>query len=183
MSRLLMVPGLRGSEPEHWQSWWERLDPSIRRVHQTDWHHGELSRWSSAVIAAIDQSTEPVWLVAHSFGCLASVEAARQRPERVAGLFLVAPAAPARFAIADEILDFSLPMPSMVIGSTTDPYLNISRAWDWSKRWGSQFVNLGPVGHINVASGHGPWPRGKWLFDHFRSQFETVTPFAWRLSA
>ena len=39
---------------------------------------------------AIDRAPGPVWLVAHSFGCLASVVAAADRPERVAGLMLVA---------------------------------------------------------------------------------------------
>ena len=29
---------------------------------------------------------------------------------------------------------------------------------------GSQLVNIGAAGHINVDSGHGPWPRGLALF-------------------
>ena len=28
----------------------------------------------------------------------------------------------------------------------------------WSERWGARLVDAGHAGHINVASGHGPWP-------------------------
>ena len=44
-----------------------------------------------------------VWLVAHSYGCLASVVAAADRPERVAGLLLVAPPEPDRFLDAEQL--------------------------------------------------------------------------------
>jgi pimeloyl-ACP methyl ester carboxylesterase len=56
-----------------------------------------LPHWDQAVRDGIDQAPGPVWLVAHSFGCLAAVLAASSRPERVAGLMLVAPADPERF--------------------------------------------------------------------------------------
>lgn len=183
MSRILMIPGLHGSEPEHWQSWWEGQDASVIRVHQQDWHHGDLQRWSARVREAILASPEPVWLVAHSFGCLASVHAAAGLADRVAGAFLVAPADSDRFGIEPALVRRKLSFPSMLIASSTDPYLLLDKAFGLSRHWGSQFVNLGNVGHINVASGFGPWPKGRRLFDLFRSQFEMVNPVSWKISA
>jgi hypothetical protein len=34
-------------------------------------------------------------------------------------------------------------------------------------QWKSNFVNAGAAGHINVDSGHGPWPAGRVLFQGF----------------
>jgi hypothetical protein len=32
-----------------------------------------------------------------------------------------------------------------------------------AEHWGSRFVNASAVGHINLDSGHGPWPQGETL--------------------
>jgi hypothetical protein len=32
---------------------------------------------------------------------------------------------------------------------------------------GAQFLDAGAAGHINVASGHGPWPEGSMAFANF----------------
>ncbi|QTQ37759.1 RBBP9/YdeN family alpha/beta hydrolase [Aromatoleum petrolei] len=93
----LIVPGFHGSGPDHWQTWLERRLPDARRVRGVDWEAPVLARWAAAVRREIDESAHSVWLVAHSFGCLASVVAAADRPERVAAALLVAPADPARF--------------------------------------------------------------------------------------
>ena len=80
----LIVPGFHGSGPTHWQSWFEAHLPDARRVIGIDWEAPVLARWAGAVRDAIDRAPGPVWVVAHSFGCLASVVAAADRPERVA---------------------------------------------------------------------------------------------------
>lgn len=181
----LIVAGLHGSEAEHWQSWWQLQDPQAQRVPQDDWHHPQLETWTARLQQSIAASTsEKVWLVAHSFGCLISVKAALVNPEKIAGLFLVAPADPQRFDIAASELAATLPVPSLVIASTTDPYLSLEKAKAWATIWGSQFINLGDVGHINVASGFGAWPQGMELFEYFCSQFseQELVDF-WRLSA
>ncbi|HEX5277599.1 MAG TPA: alpha/beta hydrolase [Fluviicoccus sp.] len=183
MSSILMIPGLHGSEPAHWQSWWEAKDPSVIRVHQIHWDHGDLERWSASIREAILASRGPVWLVAHSFGCLASVHAAAGLADRVAGAFLVAPADPERFGIPPERLNSALPFPSMLVASMTDPFLRLEKAFLMSRAWGSQFVNLGNVGHINTESGFGPWPQGRRLFRLFRSQHEPLETFRWKISA
>ena len=48
----------------------------------------------------------------------------------------------------------------MVVASTTDPLVSVDRARGFAADWGSDFMLAGDAGHINVASGHGPWPEG-----------------------
>lgn len=54
---------------------------------------GTISRWLGDALAVIDAQTEgPLVLVGSSMGAWIALLAARQRPERVAGLLLIAPA-------------------------------------------------------------------------------------------
>lgn len=169
--RILILPGYLGSGPAHWQSWFERQLPTARRVSGIDWASPQLGRWANQVGKAIDRADGPVWLVAHSFGCLAGVVAASIRPERVAGALLVAPADPERFAdtgflsgeqasIARWLYDTRLACPSLLVASANDPWMNFASAAYWAERWGSRLHCLGAAGHINVDSGFGPWPDG-----------------------
>lgn len=167
----LIVPGLHGSCAAHWQSWLEGELPDARRVHQADWDAPVLARWAETVRAGIDAAVGPVWLVAHSFGCLAAVVAAADRPDKVAGALLVAPADPQRFAplgmndgdgesVAAWLPRRHLGVPSTVVASSDDPWMKLTTSAYWAAVWGSRFENAGAAGHINVASGHGPWPLG-----------------------
>lgn len=172
----LIVPGFHGSGPEHWQTWLQEQLPGSQRVRGIDWEAPVLARWAGAVRDAIDRSPHAVWLVAHSFGCLASVVAAADRPERVAGALLVAPADPARFGplglYEDELgyaedLRTMLPshelgFPCTVVASTNDPWVPLTVAGYWAAKWGARLLNVGAAGHINPDSGFGPWP---WVQD------------------
>ncbi len=180
LTTTLIVPGLHGSGPEHWQSWLQTRLSNARRVEQSDWEAPVLARWAGAVRREIDRAAGAVFLVGHSFGVLAAVAAAVDRRERIAGALLVAPADPERFTTAglrppgDEYCDAGiaadlpaepLGFPSLVVASADDPWLRLTRAAWWAERWGSRFLCLGSVGHINVESGHGPWPEGKHLLE------------------
>ena len=48
----------------------------------------------------------------------------------------------------------------MVVASTTDPLVSVPRARGFAADWGADFQLAGDAGHINAASGHGPWPEG-----------------------
>lgn len=168
METILIVPGLRNSGPAHWQTWFEELLPGTRRVEQADWARPVLAEWGEGVAAAIGAAGEPVWIVAHSFGCLAAVEVAARRPDRVRGALLVAPANPARFGIPPERLAVRLGFPSHVVASDNDPWVGRSVAEEWARAWGSRFTSIGRAGHINVDSGHGPWPEGLGYFEQLR---------------
>ena len=53
-----------------------------------------------------------------------------------------------------------LPYRSMLVESNNDPYCPVRTAGAYARAWGSEFVRLNDAGHINVDSGHGPWPLG-----------------------
>jgi predicted alpha/beta hydrolase family esterase len=106
------------------------------------------------------RSKRPTLLVAHSFGCLASVHRAALGAPHLAGALLVAPADPRKFGVDNLLPTVPLPVPSIVIGSEDDPWMPAARARQWASRWGSQFVNAGALGHINADSGLGDWPFG-----------------------
>jgi hypothetical protein len=182
----LIVPGLDNSGPDHWQSWMEGRLPDARRVRHIDWHIPVLARWATEVRREIDEAPGVVWIVAHSYGCLASVVAAADRPERVAGLLLVAPPDPERFTafglrdgreIADRgglsswIPSAPIGVPSIVVASRNDLWASFERTLHWADCWGSVVVDAGQAGHINVDSGHGPWPEGLGILHGLRQSY------------
>jgi predicted alpha/beta hydrolase family esterase len=161
--RVLIAPGLHNSGPDHWQSRWQALFPAFERVEQDDWEAPDLARWS----ARVDQLRQrdggdhrPLLIVAHSFGCLAAVHSLRRDPQGVAGVLLVAPADPDKFDVAAQLPQQALPLPSIMVGSTNDPWMAAPRAELWARRWHSRFINGGALGHINAESGLGDWPEG-----------------------
>jgi predicted alpha/beta hydrolase family esterase len=66
----LILPGLYDSGPDHWQSVWERADPTCRRVVQADWATPRCADWVATLDAAVAAADAPVVLVAHSSSCL-----------------------------------------------------------------------------------------------------------------
>jgi predicted alpha/beta hydrolase family esterase len=159
--RVLIVPGLHGSGHEHWQTRWEQRYPAFERVVQEDWSQPDLGAWSRRVADAVGASKQPTLIVAHSFGCLASMHASSRVDMRhVAAALLVAPADPEKFRVAHLVRGARLRCPSVVIGSANDPWMAADRAACWAREWGAGFVNAGTLGHINADSGLGDWPQG-----------------------
>lgn len=169
---ILIVPGLYNSGPDHWQTHWERALPGAVRVEQQDWERPLLGDWTISLAEAVRQQPGAI-LVAHSLGCALVAHFARVTGGRgVGGAMLVAPADVNREGPAGRLLvGFSpiprqrLPFPSLVVASRNDPYVEIERAEAFARGWGSEFVDLGRAGHINVASGHGAWPKGRALLN------------------
>lgn len=168
METTLIIPGLRNSGPGHWQSWFETRLPDTRRVDQDDWEFPWLPAWARRVQEAIDAAPGPVWVAAHSFGCLATVRAGLLRPGRIRGALLVAPADPDRFDIPHQLLREKVAFPTLVVASATDPWASAATTRRWAEDWGSRYINIGAAGHINIDSGHGPWAEGLALFEEFR---------------
>ena len=164
---ILMIPGLSGSGPDHWQTAWENHDPGIQRVEQNNWEEPQLAEWLQTLEEYVTQANSPVILVAHSLGVSLVAHWAKQANGRIQGALLVAPADVDSPAHTPEILrNFSpipvepLPFPSIVIASENDPYVSIERAEHFAQHWGSQFVNVGKLGHINADSKLGLWQDG-----------------------
>ncbi|OUY07700.1 RBBP9/YdeN family alpha/beta hydrolase [Acinetobacter populi] len=167
----VIVPGVGGSDQDHWQSWLQRHLSDSSRVEQQDWNLPILNQWVDQFYQHVRQLNRPVRIVAHSFGCLTTIAALNQYPNLsrwVHSILLVAPANPARFsqhgfANSDEQLgplfqNFSINVPSLMIISENDPWLSYSEATEYSKLWNIPYINQGLAGHINVASGYGKWP-------------------------
>ena len=157
----ILVPGLHDSGPGHWQSRWERLDPDFDRVRQDDWEHPQLAAWAARVGELRACDPRPAILVAHSFGCLASVHSIARAGRGVAGALLVAPADPDKFGVANLLPATALPCPSIVVASRDDPWMAFDSAAAWAGRWGSRLVDAGALGHINAESGLGDWAAGQ----------------------
>ena len=163
--KILIMPGLHGSDNDHWQSAWERWYPEFQRVEQPDWESAELDNWARRLIDKATGSFRPVIVVAHSFGCLATIRASELQPGLIAGALLVAPADPARFSLESHLPVSNLDIQTTIVASTNDPYMRLERAGQWADRWGSQIVTLKDAGHINVQSGYRSWPWGLELLE------------------
>jgi uncharacterized protein len=169
----LILPGLSSSGPEHWQSHWERIDPSCRRVEQAEWEAPRCADWVATLDAAISSAAGPVVLVAHSSSCGMVAHWARgataARRARVRGALLVAPSDPEGPSFPAGPTGFApmpldrLPFRSIVVASTNDIYVTAERAREYAAAWGSEFVDVGAAGHVNAASGLADWPFGRGL--------------------
>jgi uncharacterized protein len=159
----VIVPGWRDSGPGHWQSLWAESLPRARRVAQDNWISPSRSAWVASLTRQILEADEPVVLVAHSLGCIAVSHLQGEVLSRIHGALLVAPADPERRAVLSDFAPVpyeALPYPSIVVASSNDPYCPVRLANAYARGWGSEFVRLNNAGHINVESGHGPWPLG-----------------------
>lgn len=158
--RLLIVPGLGDSGPEHWQTWLQGLHRHATRVTQRDWLQPDLERWSARIGSTLERAGPGPWVaVAHSFGVLALVHHLARTPgSPVAGALLVAPANPERFGLGEALPRGTLPALNSMVLSQNDPWMPLGVGLRWARHWGSHVVNLGEVGHINVASGFGAFP-------------------------
>lgn len=162
---VLVMPGLHGSGEDHWQSDWERRHASFRRVEQADWAQPQLDDWARRLVDQAIAAPAPIIVVAHSFGCLATVRAANYQSGLIAAALLVAPAEPRRWQVEAELAATALPFPSTLVASSNDPYMSHDSAVQWAERWGSELVTLPDAGHINVKAGFRQWSQGLDLLD------------------
>jgi predicted alpha/beta hydrolase family esterase len=172
---ILIIPGLREHVPNHWQTLLAAKLPNVCSVAPLE--HDKLS--CAARVDAIDRALAsilgPVIMVAHSAGAMMVAHwAARRAPRQIRGALLAAPAdletpMPAGYPTTDALKMHGwlpiprarLPFPSIVAASSNDPLTRLERARDLAAAWGSRFVELGALGHLNPASGYGAWPQAE----------------------
>lgn len=165
---LLIVPGLNGSGPDHWQSHWEAVMPAAVRVVQQDWDQPKLEPWLSTLMARISEHPDAI-LVAHSLGCALVANAVKRHPDMpVRAAMLVSPSDVDWINhIEDTLRDFApmpldrFPFPTIVVASRDDPYVRFERSRVFAGEWGATLVDVGPKGHINADSELGDWPEGQ----------------------
>ncbi len=161
--RIIIVPGWRDSGPGHWQSLWAGRLPGAVRVQQDDWVSPCRKSWVATLASTILQQDEPVVVVAHSLGCIATAHLPPEAAARIQGALLVAPADPERSAILSDFAPVpfqKLPYRNVLVASSNDPFCPVRLAGAYARAWGSEFVRLLDAGHLNIESGHGEWPLG-----------------------
>lgn len=171
---ILIIPGYTNSGPDHWQSRWQERLATAKRVEQKEWSKPVREDWVEAVADAVNATTRPPVLVAHSLGVAATVLAVPQFERKVAGAFFVAPPEVGNPSIRPKhLMTFGpyprdpLPFPSLMIASRNDPFCTYEQADDIAAAWGSLLIDAGESGHLNSESGHGPWPEGTMVFAKF----------------
>jgi predicted alpha/beta hydrolase family esterase len=171
---VLIVPGLRDHVDAHWQTLLadtlETRGHPVRTVPPMGREDLDCARRVEAIDHALAEIPEPPIVVAHSGGAIMFVHWARRHDRPIRGALLATPP------------DFEQPMPegypsinalraggwlpvprrplpfaSIVVGSRNDPLGQIGRVAELAHSWGSRFDDLGEVGHLNPASGFGPW--------------------------
>ena len=169
---VVIVPGLRRHVANHWQTLLADRLPNARVVPSLDRDKRDLAGRVADLEQVVREAAGPVTIVAHSAGVLTTVHwAARHDTDRVTGALLATPPdlanpLPAEYPSLEELgahgwLSFprdTLPFPSTVVGSTNDALGDYERVRALAHAWGSRFVGLGPVGHLNPAAGYGEWP-------------------------
>ena len=165
-STILTLPGIGGSGPQHWQSLWEK-EYGFTRIEQREWETPFRDEWVANIQKAVSKyDPKKVILVGHSAVCSAVGKWSERYQTKIKAALLVAPADPEASTFPEGAIGFApmplfkLPFPSIVIASSNDFFAAIKRAKQFADAWGSEFINIGEAGHINVASGHGQWDEG-----------------------
>lgn len=168
MTKTLILPGLDGSPVPHWQHWWAAIDPTALTVEQHDWAKPTHEAWEAELAGAILQHPNCI-LVGHSLGAILAARILRRWPQlKVSAALLVAPANPDRshrLTSFAGIPDGPLGVPAMLVASRNDPWMSFAQSSALARTWEAELVDLGFAGHVNVASGFGPWPAGLALRD------------------
>lgn len=182
---LLIVPGLRGEAPQHWQSLLAAEVPGARTIPPMSENGLSCAARVAAIEAAMADIGGAVILVAHSAGVLMVAHwAALGTPSsrRVAGALLAAPPdlragewppnypQPAQLRAQgwSPLPEGPLPFPSILAASSDDYLCGMAASRRMAAGWGSELVELGEVGHLNPAAGYGPWPSALPLIERLR---------------
>ncbi len=177
---ILIVPGLRDQVAQHWQT---LLETELRTLGRPVRSLPAMGRTSlncdghvAAITAAIVAVQGPVILVAHSGGCIMVAHWAKHSEaihhSAVHGALLAAPPdfdrpLPEGYPTLAQLRQGGwlpvpherLPFSSLVAASRNDPLGQYVSVAAMAADWGSALVDLGAVGHLNPASGFGPWPQ------------------------
>ena len=176
---ILIVPGYGDSGSGHWQTRWESRHSTARRVEQADWDQPVLEHWTARIVREVSVATRPVIFIAHSLGVPTVLHALPRLGAKVAGALFVAPPDVSDAARMPEGLTAFGPyprerllFPAITIASRNDPHCAYETIEALAKDWGSLLIDAGESGHINEASGHGPWPEGSMVLAQFISQLQ-----------
>jgi predicted alpha/beta hydrolase family esterase len=181
---VLIIPGLRDHVAEHWQTLLEADLGNAHSVAPLVENALSCPARVEAIERALAQIEGPVILVAHSAGCLMTVHWAKAHPAsavRVRGALLVTPPdlsaswpdkypSPQTLAVHGwtPLPRAPLPFPTLVAASSNDPLATLEAVRGMAADWDATLLELGEVGHMNPASGYGPWPMALTLIEQLQ---------------
>lgn len=169
----LILHGLEGSGPEHWQTWLAgRLSErglEVAYPSLPDADNPRLDRWLEALddeLARLPASETTV--LCHSLGSLLWLHHAARKPAvQVGRALLVAPPQPDE----DDLQSAGFrPVPldrdgvaaaageTRLVCSTDDPWCPPETSRRIAEETGIPIDWLDDAGHVNTAGGYGPWP-------------------------
>jgi predicted alpha/beta hydrolase family esterase len=167
---VLIVPGLRDHVEQHWQTLLAARLPRVCTVAPMGSEDLSLRARVDAIEQAAQKIQGPVVVVAHSGGAIMVAHWARRTKRALRGALLATPPdfdlpLPAGYPTLQElhaggwlpVPRMRLPFRSIVAASRNDPLGSFVRIAGYARDWGSELVDLGPVGHLNPAAGFGPW--------------------------
>ncbi|MEU7588884.1 alpha/beta hydrolase [Micromonospora sp. NPDC049230] len=169
MTRHLLVPGRGIARAEHWLRRWAETHPEYRWAPEPPGPPLILRDRVAALHTAVGESDEPAVLIAHSAGCITVALWAATHSGPVRAAMLVTPPR-ITGAEPDDPSDIPwvvprarLPFRTIVVASRSDPYTTFAQFEQFAEDWGAELVDAGDVGHLDTASGFGPWPEGERL--------------------
>lgn len=176
VATILIVPGLRDHVADHWQTLLEARLEKVYSVPPLTEDKLNCQARVEAIQQVLARIDGPVILVAHSAGVLMTVHWAARYRHQIKGALLVTPPdleaswpahypSPAALQAGgwSPLPRTRLPFPSLVCMSHNDPLASVAAVSAMAADWGSELVDLGAVGHLNPASGFGPWPQAEAL--------------------
>lgn len=171
----LLVHGLDGSGPEHWQTWLaERLQSegeNVRLPRLPAPDRPDLDRWLEVLNTELEGMEGQRIVICHSLGAVLWLHYAEQQAlHSVDRLLLVAPPGPKAISAIPEISGF-LPIPVeahnvhdsasaiRLVCTDRDKYCEERAAEYYGEPLELSTDRLPPrAGHINTESGFGSWP-------------------------
>lgn len=169
---IVLVYGYDGSGPGHWQRWLEeelrQRDVACSFPALSDPTCPRKDVWVRQLSETVAAAGAPVTFVCHSLGCWAVDHLLAERgPEGVHAALLVAPPSP---HLLFEPTETFFPPPrqrqawaplsarTLVVGSDNDDFTAPEEFEEIAQALGARSRLLAGAGHINLASGYGPWP-------------------------
>jgi predicted alpha/beta hydrolase family esterase len=165
-TRVLVIPGLYDSGDDHWQTHWVNTQKDFKRLVQDEWEQPRAADWVARLDEEVSILGADIVLVGHSLSCCLIGLWAEKNRRKVKGALLVAPTDTEAKSFPKGPIGFApmplmeMSFPSIVVASTDDPWVSLSRAEHFAKCWGCDFVSVGATGHINAASQLGLWHEG-----------------------
>lgn len=168
MSRFLVLHGLDGSGPGHWQPWLaQRLrdaDQSVAFPDLPEASDPHPEPWAQTAAAELDGDDV---VVCHSLACLLWLRLAAAARDRLADrVLLVAPPCRADIEPVARFLDHGATPAdleraagsTLLVCSDEDPYCPPGAIETYAEPLGIESRLISGAGHINPEAGYGPWP-------------------------